>query len=47
MFDSRNDFICDSGDAEILDLLQRCWLHASDEKEFKTAEAELAGQTDF
>lgn len=36
-------FTCNSsGDAEIIDLLQRCWLHASDEKEFKTAEAELA-----
>lgn len=41
-------FTCNpSGDAEIINLLQRCWLHASDETEFKTAEAELAGQKEF
>ncbi|KAH6790035.1 LL-diaminopimelate aminotransferase [Perilla frutescens var. frutescens] len=41
-------FTCNSsGDAEIIDLLQRCWLHASDETEFKTAEAELAGNKDY
>lgn len=39
--------IFDSGDAEIIGLLQRCWLHASDEKDFKTAEAELAVKKDF
>ncbi|KAI3455675.1 hypothetical protein Pfo_012338 [Paulownia fortunei] len=36
-----------SREVEIIDLLQRCWLHVADENEFNSADKGVAGQKDF
>ncbi|KAL0319488.1 UNVERIFIED_CONTAM: hypothetical protein Sangu_2105000 [Sesamum angustifolium] len=39
--------ICESRDVEIIDMLQRCWLHAGDENELSSADKGVAEHKDF
>ncbi|KAL0354421.1 UNVERIFIED_CONTAM: hypothetical protein Sradi_3889000 [Sesamum radiatum] len=40
-------FTCNSRDVEIIDMLQRCWLHVADENELSSADKGVAEHKDF